>query len=70
MELTQMTAVIVAIGCATTVTLAMIRAVEIRIKLRRPPEEVLARRLAAGEITEAEYLAKLDVIEQGRALTP
>ena len=68
MELTQMITAIVGIGCATTVVLAIVRSMSVRIRLRRSPDEVLATRLAAGEITEAEYLTKLEVIEQGRAL--
>jgi uncharacterized membrane protein len=70
MEATQMWAVIVVTVCSATVLQTFMRTVSIRIRRRGNPEEVLARRFAAGEIDEHEYLLMLSVLQETRELTP
>ena len=60
---------IVAIVSAAAVSITSIRARRQRALGEVSPTELLARRYAAGELTEAEYLMRLSILKDANELT-
>lgn len=60
---------IVMIVSSAAVVLGALGMIRGRLRDRTPPERVLARRLAAGEISHDEYLMTLGILHEGRELT-
>jgi uncharacterized membrane protein len=61
---------IVALVCAAFVATAAIANHGRRRELSTDPKDLLARRYAAGEIGEAEYLTRLSILRDANELAP